>query len=407
MIEWLQTEVFPAAVESGSFGAGAKFLGYEPSGQQDSDISDIFFGTVNVELPDGGQLSERVYVKVQTKETKFYHLSHNIDAHFHNEVLFYTELLPLLRKYDTENFLAGSIPEFVYGRATLGAAPDQDVIVQKDLSLKGFRMTKEKLFLDEKHIRLTVDRLAKFHALAIMCQHENPEAFNEVVSKIKATNLHGPSDGPKQKDPFDQIKFRGIDPLKEDPEYSERLTEISRHCEWGASWLKKYMGPSDAINTLTHGDLTRHNLMFRYDDQGEPVEVVLCDWACIRYCTPVSDLSLFLILDTSPELKRSHWDIFLSEYYSALSRVLDGHASKPSFEDLQLEMRKKGVYGYHWAVYMLPAGFETELNHKMENTPLTELFQLLSEAGGPKATEYLTDIVKFMLDHEFIFEVDE
>ena len=102
---------------------------------------------------------------------------------FHNEVLFYTKVLPLLRRCDTCDVLSTSFPELVYGKAV--GKPEEDIVVLKDLRQKGFQPCVDPERLDERHIELVLDRLGKFHALSFVCKQEDPMGFERVTSQMR------------------------------------------------------------------------------------------------------------------------------------------------------------------------------------------------------------------------------
>ncbi|CAH0383246.1 unnamed protein product [Bemisia tabaci] len=400
ILDRLRTKFLPEAVASGAFG-DVTFVGFEPSPRQDLDqyMSDIVFGDVILSTSQGRR-AESVVVKVHPNTD--YAAGFEIGAHFHNEALFYCEIIPFFQKYDGDGFLNASVPGFLYGRAT--GNPEDDVIILRDVTKEGFRMTEERLFLDEKHIKLALDRLAKFHSLSFKSLHEDPAGFQRLVAKIQTQSVKAPT-RPDSKFDFNRLKFRGLEPLKRDPKYADRLPALEKHCEGAIKWmgsLKVHPGP---LSVLTRGDCTRNNLMFKYEGN-EPCEVVFVDWAVLRYSTLVIDLSVLLTLNTSPEAKRTHWDDYLHTYHSALSRQLQGYPAIP-FETLEKEMREKGVYGYYWSVFLLPAALETDAKNRLEALAKDDEAKMryLMEFGGPQATAYLGEIVKFMFDRNYVFEL--
>lgn len=70
------------------------------------------------------------------------------------------------------------------------------------------------------------------------------------------------------------------------------------------------------------GDVWINNTMFRYDDNGKPIQVKLIDWQFARYASPVVDIILCLLSCTRKELRDKHYDELVMIYYESLSSFL-------------------------------------------------------------------------------------
>jgi hypothetical protein len=61
--------------------------------------------------------------------------------------------------------------------------------------------------------------------------------------------------------------------------------------------------------------------LFRYDS-GKSCDAILFDFQTLKYASPTIDLSFFMYLNTSSELRNQHWDDLFGEYHATLTRTL-------------------------------------------------------------------------------------
>ncbi|XP_071533011.1 uncharacterized kinase-like protein D1044.1 [Panulirus ornatus] len=117
-----------------------------------------------------------------------------------------------------------------------------------------------------------------------------------------------------------------------------------------------YPTPSNQQLVLSHGDCWLNNLLFRYNDAGDPVEVMLVDLQSIRKHTPAVDLNYFLFTSFSSPERRLNLEEFLETYYTTFSSLLvAGEAPVPfTLEDLRLEFRRHMIYGCVTRIILTP-----------------------------------------------------
>ena len=64
------------------------------------------------------------------------------------------------------------------------------------------------------------------------------------------------------------------------------------------------------------------NTYFRHNEEGEPEEVCMLDWALTRWSSPASDLVYLLFLSTAPDVRKDNLADFLEYYHRCLSSNL-------------------------------------------------------------------------------------
>ncbi|CAH0383760.1 unnamed protein product [Bemisia tabaci] len=324
VVERLNSTILPAAVEAGGFGKDVKkFVSFEANDTKGTDqfCSAPVFGQVTLERSTSERFVQPVLVKTQIQSRTGFPTKEVSDGWFYNEILFYTKVVPLLRKYDKCNVLSSSFCEFVYGATTDNPNSEENVIVLKDLREKGFKPCTNPDQLDGDHIELVLDRLGKYHALSFMCKTDNPSGFHEVASQIKQIS-HAEAissfAGIITKEAFRECVFRGIEPLRKEPRYQDKLVDLCANCENAYDWIDKYGFDSrNRLTVITHGDFKLDNMMFKYREDGKPIEVVFFDLAWIKLSSPAIDTSYFLFYNVPTVARRGRLHHLHRVYHEA------------------------------------------------------------------------------------------
>jgi len=167
--------------------------------------------------------------------------------------------------------------------------------------------------------------------------------------------------------------------------------------------LKRVMKPDEPFSVLCHGDFGRHNLLFRYDDDGRPLDALVYDMALVRYGSPALDLSYFMYLNMDRQTRDDHWDELLDVYCDTLASVA-GSALVPDRSQLDAEMRKHAYYGLALVSFVSRFAFEFNLSSLVGLTD-DEALQIVLSYGGKRATELTVDNVKHYLDMAYTDKV--
>lgn len=410
VLEKLTTEIFPKLAAEGKFGRNIlRFVKFKPDEKfqaVDHFASSIYFGDVILATKNRKYVSQSVVIKAQTggKLNEIADkLSYNLQLY--NEVLFYTEILPLLKRCDPDDTVTKLFPKCFYAHAVKDD-PSSGILVFENLQKQGFRLSPWKTFNDFKHIELTLTWLGKFHALSLVCKKNYPEKFRSVINKI----LEPHWTEKRLKNPDDFFKEnckRGILPLRDDPNYNHKVDDLLALVENVDPAVAKMISPIEPSAVITHGDFNRNNIFYKYDSNNEPCEVKFIDWVTIRYASPVIDLTYYLFINSSPAVQAEHWVDILKTYHSA---VTSNPYLDPEFQlcfiELQIDIRRRGFFGYVWASWYLPMmmSLESEANDDWFKLTVDELIKCRLAAGGEKATMLVTQLVRHMIDLNFDFK---
>lgn len=158
------------------------------------------------------------------------------------------------------------------------------------------------------HTKLTLQSLANYHALSIVCKNRNPEFF-ETAQSILQAELFAKSydDAPLL---MDEIR----DLLLSDDRHVA-YEEAIKNClvtEYADSFRPS---PENIWTCITHGDCWVNNLLFHHDENGNPDDVKFIDFQLIQYNTCLRDLIYFLFTSCEKNALVSNFEELLTTYF--------------------------------------------------------------------------------------------
>jgi hypothetical protein len=135
---------------------------------------------------------------------------------------------------------------------------------------------------------------------------------------------------------------------------------------------------------------------------------MLIDLQQVKFASPAIDLSVFMYLNTSSELRNYHWDDLFGEYHTTLIQTLAGILGcsiEELLPDYELDAFKKdfvehGFYGYMVCSYfmgqmMVDRDDQVDVN-VMSRRDIRDLADALLPLGGELVSEKLADILKHL-----------
>lgn len=137
------------------------------------------------------------------------------------------------------------------------------------------------------------------------------------------------------------------------------MTKLKDHCNGSR--------PSGAMNVLNHGDLWVNNMMFKYDANGRPIDLVFVDYQMSFYSSPGIDINYFLNTSPKIDVRMNDRVALIRTYRAAMARALDeislsGGArgmggrtvAAPSEQMILDEIEGREFFGFMAAVGILP-----------------------------------------------------
>ncbi|KAM0736555.1 hypothetical protein ACS0PU_006204 [Formica fusca] len=265
---------------------------------------------------------------------------------FHTEILMMTDTLNKMNKLLEPKYRLS-------GKGMYVQNDDPTLLVMEDLAPLGYRMACRQTGLDLSHCILAIRGLARFHATSIaLCEKE-----------------------PKQKQMYSRGMFNSEHPPEMTGFFVLGTTQLAKEM---ANWpgMKKYADKvakladkiyqigieackfsEDEFNVINHGDCWVNNMMFKYDDDGKPIDHIFVDFQLCVYTSPAVDLLYFLSTSPSPDVIENNRDILFNEYMSTLSatlKQLNCETQPPTLEELKAALRRRAAYGMISSFTILP-----------------------------------------------------
>lgn len=184
------------------------------------------------------------------------------------EMMFYDVIAPQMEKIFSKMDLSGkTLPKVV------AIDREHDVILFEDLKSLEFIMADRLAGMDENHVKLGLEKLAKFHAASLIIRQKHPKAFESFdvgmfSRKVKAFNFA-----------FLSIYEHVVEEVKtwlgfED--YAAKLDKMRSSFIENATRCFDYT--PDDFCVLNHGDAWTNNFMFKYGVKGDLEDAILVSY---------------------------------------------------------------------------------------------------------------------------------
>lgn len=243
---------------------------------------------------------------------------------FHNEIYMYDTILPCLKSYLNNKRINIDLSDwspitYLSTYIQNEESMSETILVQENIQKNCFYIEPE-LYLMQDHFDIMIDCLAQFHAASLALKIENKQEFMKVVGGIKPLCFEQPNGSPSLYDVLHDIStnrlfntvFNQVDQNNE-----SFINDINR--------LKEIVGDKpvklldqfrqiDDFAVITHGDYHRNNLLFKKINN-RAVNMKMIDFQQVRYGSPCLDLSFFMYLNISCELRTHLWDRMLQKYH--------------------------------------------------------------------------------------------
>ncbi|XP_068156781.1 uncharacterized protein [Drosophila tropicalis] len=230
-------------------------------------------------------------------------------------------------------------------------------LLMEDLSMKGYKMASRLNRLDEQHVRLVLNKLAKMQAASVIMQAETQSLnrfdrgfFNQYTESF-------------------QTYFVGClracaEYLRSQPGYEQSailLEQLAPH--YMSLGLRCFRPEEDQLNVFTHGDLWTNNMMFKYENN-EPIDVLLIDFQYAFWGSPTLDIH-HLINTSATECVRSGKQmkmrcLYYETFREQLKRLKFKGKWSPSLKKFHLASEQKRFYAVHCGLILQPVLLNTD-----------------------------------------------
>lgn len=307
--------------------------------------------SVNVNFSKDGRDEEATYV-VKIKQNRN---SDFDDMVFMKESGFYTQLLPLLNAELTN---AGMAPLRIPRCLHSTWHESQSQLFLEDLRPLGFKLYDRRKPLCPRHATLVLQELGRLHAASLLLQSRSPEG--ELESRFPFLTWEMFNYSEKIKTAFRVLitgSLHTASLLAEAVEREDMRAWFESLGPRAVEALVQVMGSSPPFDVIGHGDCWINNILFRYDAQGQPVEVMLLDFQLCRKASLAVDLNYFLFSSMAAAERNDKLEDLLATYYAALREVVEAARVIVPFalEEVIAEFYKKTILGLIFGALAIPA----------------------------------------------------
>ncbi|XP_073995586.1 uncharacterized protein [Rhodnius prolixus] len=389
-------DVLKAVVNDGAFGP-VTFVSSKLNNEVDLGTQFASVISFAVLVVNNGSSDLEIHVVLKRKhvsnETKDLF---NSDVAFQNEVIMYTKILPLLQAERLNLF-----PKLFYPNHIDGTFFNENLLIFENLQHCGYIVTKEKIFIDYEHIKIALMKLAQFHGQSYLSKRRHKDLFFEIANKLVETKftLERTSEDLNM---FLQCLLRGIKPLIEQDKEVDILNKVFNKLQNIAEVAESLVKPEEPFSVICHGDFCRNNMFFMYDND-QPKDIKFFDLQNSLYSSPAIDISFFLYMNTTAEMRNKYWDDFLNIYWESLTDTV------PNLEFTSAQFMehfaKRAIYGYFPTSFFLPMSMEPDYLLDIEEfskLQVEEKHKRMVNCAGVEGTKAVSDIVEHLLNKNYL-----
>ncbi|XP_077267609.1 uncharacterized protein LOC143900305 [Temnothorax americanus] len=315
-----------------------------------------------------------------------------IDRQFHNEILFY-------QMYTR--------PDEIYARCLYAENRPliDSVIALEDVNERGYFSCP---YLHDPPLEYTLAamrELGRFHGKGYAMKELQREKFFDIVARIETVRYEKRVENLYEA--YSNIHpVRAVEYLRSlqgcDAIFCDKMeTLLSNSFEV----MMKTVQPLEPLATLCHGDFTLGNILFKTEDDGQ-YRAMLIDFTLIMYSTPVVDLSTYLLMYCSNEVRKDKFFEIMRAYHDALKEYLLDvgiqNIERYSYNVLLEDFRRGALFGFIITCAFLPVllGYlspEVLVREIIDLGPL-ESVKKLKYTGGKKVSKILAEALLHLRD---------
>lgn len=325
----------------------------------------------------------------QDKEYELFKQLSRSDAQFHNEILFYR-----MYAQPNENFAKCF---YVDERP-----PIDSVIALENVNERGYYPCPCKYNAPLEYTLAAMREIGRFHGKGYVMKELQREKFFAIVEQLQETK-YDRMIGEGRISSMNLIATRAVEYLRNQG-YDAAFCDKTETLLLKAfdEVMMKTVEPREPLSTLCHGDFTLSNNLFKMENDGR-YQAMLIDFALIRYSTPVVDLSTYLCICCSNEVRKDKFSEIIQAYHDALKEyLLEANIwdiEKYSYDALLDDYKRGGLFGFIIASYYLPVlmGY---VNCDLITHASEEFMGSISakQLGGDKTSKILSDMLLHLRD---------
>ncbi|XP_028179325.1 uncharacterized protein LOC114366599 [Ostrinia furnacalis] len=234
-------------------------------------------------------------------------MDHLFRGAYNREVYVYSTLVPLFKKY-------ANVPEDFFPSCFYAESTNDRVLALHDMTIDKFERYNKGRFLDEDHLTLTLEAVAKLHSFSFILKELNKLKCDEIMEPFSTQNQ--PHFAKSLKGCF---KKYGVD-MFQGTKHEKFFIKMYKTMDNMTVFFDEPVTKAHSL-IYGHGDLYKENLLFKYSNE-KPVQVCLLDYQLTHLMSPAYDFVLLIMNSIDSIVRKRHYHIFLSTYYNTLERSL-------------------------------------------------------------------------------------
>lgn len=194
----------------------------------------------------------------------------------------------------------------------------------QDLTSNQFSLS-SKNEITVEHIMLVMKALGKFHAISFAMKDQKPEKFKNIIVKKLREHFYKHGCNLDVARMINGAAMNVINSITDDEDIDLLEAVLKLYEQEQYDMLVNCVNGNEAepYAVVIHGDLWSKNTLFQYNDDNVPEKVCFIDWQMSRYSSPVLDILYHIFLNTTRELRRQNYNMYLNTYYDSLSNHLE------------------------------------------------------------------------------------
>lgn len=269
---------------------------------------------------------------------------------FKNEILFYSTIFPTLDNLQSDANVYkpfDNVPKYFCG----GMEPKNMFLAMKDLRPLGYTMFDKQKYLDQKHLNMIFQIYGKYHALSYVLRIKNLEKYKEISQDL--TNVIKPMKHLMENimGPAVAAAIRGFDP-ESDKIICDELKDLPDKA------LDMFIESTDyagEFRCIAHGDCWSNNMLFKYSESGQLLNIKLLDFQLCMDSSPIHDLSYFFYSGASKkdfDILDDYLQIYYKSFYEFAKELGVKAEDIISFEALKDEWKENATFGVLFGIYL-------------------------------------------------------
>lgn len=257
------------------------------------------------------------------KGSEEFRLSSQSYLQFQNEIFFYDKILPNFNSYLINNETVAVDLNHWLPKTYLSIRHiDETVLVQENIQKVGFNV-EPALYLTDDHLNLMIECLAQFHAVSLAWKIENEKEFFHLVDGIQPLCFEQPNGSPSLYDVLHEISTTRLfdyvfSQSGHDGKFIQDMHRLKAVVGDKPVKLMDRFRKVDDFAVIVHGDYHRNNVLFKKVNNNCVSDMKIIDFQQIRYGSPCLDLSFFMYLNISADLRDTLWDEIIKKYHQQL-----------------------------------------------------------------------------------------